>query len=152
MPRIGKLSAFLSSGVRHAEDFEAPNGKVPNSAFKDYNALFNLGYDLGTSTVLRGGFQLYRGDDIGIPGLSFAFPGATQDFQFSYYDRDLAHLTLEHAYQSSWFAESRAKLYWQRETRNFFSDQALDSSMYASFGVPPNGSSTRAQTLQDRLF
>ncbi len=152
VPRIGRLSAFISSGIRKASDFETPSGPVPNSSFRDYNALTNLRYDFTEKTSLKAGYQLYRGHDIGIPGLSFEFPGARQDFQFSNYDRDYAHFTLDHGYRGSWLAGTRVKTYWQREGRNFYSDQELSSFMFSSFGIPPRAGAQSAQTLQNRLF
>jgi hemoglobin/transferrin/lactoferrin receptor protein len=155
MPRFGKFAAFLSSGGRRAEDFESPKGKVPNSGFTDYNALFNLRYDFSDRLALKGGYQVYRGNDIGIPGLSFVMPGASQDFAFSYYDRDAAHLTLERAYRSSWLESAKVKTYYQRESRNFFSDQVVANAMYPSFGIfggPSVTSSDHVVTDQDRIF
>lgn len=151
-PRIGKLSAFLSSGYQKAENFETPTMTVANSQYKDYNALFNVRYDLTPRLALKTGYQLYRGTDIGIPGLSFAFPGATQDFSFSYYDRDLAHLTLDHSYANRWLENTRVKVYWQRERRNFYSDQNFDMTMAPAFGVPPRSGASYVITNQDRFF
>jgi hemoglobin/transferrin/lactoferrin receptor protein len=152
LPRIGRFSAFLSSGGRMAENFDAPSGEVRNSGFEDYNALFNLRYDFTEKTALKAGYQLYRGSDIGIPGLSFEFPGARQDFEFSNYDRDFAHLTLDHGYRNSWLSGTRARVYYQRESRNFFSNQYLESFMFNSFGVPPRTGAASAITDQDRFF
>jgi hemoglobin/transferrin/lactoferrin receptor protein len=152
MPRIGRFSAFVSSGARKAENFDTPDSEVRNSGFSDYNALANLRYDLTSRTALKAGYQLYRGDGIGIPGLSFEMPGARQDFQFSYYDRDWAHLTLERSHEGSWIEGTRSRVYYQRERRDFYSDQALDASMFPSFGVPPRAGASTAQTLQDRYL
>jgi len=153
-PRFGKLSTFLSVGARRADDFSTPDREVPNSAFEDYNGLFNLRYDFTGNTALKAGYQLYRGNDIGIPGLSFEFPGASQDFSFNYYDRDYAHLTLEHTYPGSWLEKTWIKSYWQRESRNFYSDQDFASYLFAAFGVPPSSASgvSSAVTHRDRLF
>lgn len=151
-PRIGKFSSFLSSGFRKADDFETPSKTVANSQYKDYNALFNLRYDLTPRLALKSGYQLYRGTDVGIPGLSFASPGASQAFQFSYYDRDLAHLTLEHRYPESWLASTSVKVYWQQERRNFFSDQNLSMGMAPAFGVPPRSGASYVVTDQNRFF
>src|SRR5262245_34161732 len=155
MPRIGKFAAFLSSGGRKAEDFGTPSGTVPNSGFSDYNALFNMRYDFTDRTALKGGVQLYRGNDIGIPGLSFSMPGASQEFSFSHYDRDAAHLTLERAHRGAWLESSRLKVYTQRESRNFFSHQNVSNPMYPSFGIfggPSVTGSDYVLTDQDRIF
>ena len=155
MPRIGRLSTFVSSGGRKAGDFQSPGGTVQNSSFSAYNALANLRYDWTRHLALKVGYQLYRGDGIGIPGLSTPTanfgPGNSTAFDFKYYDRDLAHLTLDHNYGSSWIETSRAKVYWQQERRNFFSTERIDSASYAIYGIPSNGSVYR-QTDQDRLF
>src|SRR6185295_15215306 len=114
--------------------------------FHDYNALSNLRYDFTEKTSLKAGYQVYRGKDIGIPGLSFAFPGASQAFEFSFYDRDYAHLTLDHGYRSSWLAGTTAKFYWQRERRDFFPNHELASFMFNAFGVPPRSGASSAVT------
>jgi outer membrane receptor protein involved in Fe transport len=137
MPRVGKLTAFLSAGGRRAEDFKTPNSgadvigstEVPNSGFRDYNGLANLRYPLTPHMALRGSWQLYRGSDIGLPGLKTAFPGFLQEFSFPEYDRDAAHLTLEHDYPEAWLAKTHATLYWQREHRNFFSHEEASSNV-----------------------
>ncbi len=151
-PRWAKLGMLVSGGWNRTEDFDSPAGKVHNSAFEDWNGAMNLRYDLSSRTSLRSGYQVYRGSDIGIPGLSFAFPGASQDFLFRNYDRDLAHLTLDEHYNDSWIENTRVRAYWQREQRNFFSTQELAASQYNNFGVPPRSGSTFANTEQDRFF
>ncbi|HYM81351.1 MAG TPA: TonB-dependent receptor [Candidatus Limnocylindria bacterium] len=152
MPQIGRWSAFISSGARRAENFDSPDGEVRNSGFSDYNALANVRYDFTEKTSLKAGYQIYRGSNIGIPGLSFETPGAMQDFEFAFYDRDLTHLTLDHGYRSSWLAGTMAKIYWQQERRDFFSDQQLAASMFSAFGVPPRTGAQSATTLQDRYL
>ena len=88
------------------------------------------------NTALKGGWQLYRGSDIGIPGLAFSAPGYSQEFQFPYYNRNAASLMVDHSYgASSWFASSSVKVYWQSEHRNFFSDINVD--LTGSPGFPP---------------
>ena len=130
MPQIGKLTAFISTGARKAEDFQTPdNGKVENSSFKAYNAIANLRYPLSQQTALTAGWQLYRGKDIGLPGLDLSVPGFSQSFNFPYYDRNSVEVKAEHAHApSSWFASSSAKLYWQNERRNFYSTMSFDNS------------------------
>lgn len=159
MPSAGRFSAFLSGGARRAEDFEAPDRTVGNSAFEDYNALANLRYDFTERLALKGGWQQYRGRDIGIPGLDLELPGATQHFQFSFYDRDFAHLTLDHRYPASaWMDRTRIQIYRQREHRDFYSEETLDRSQFTAFGIPPGGpgsapaNAQTRQTNQDRYF
>lgn len=126
VPRLGRFSAFLSTGYRKADDFESPDGEVPGSAFEAYDALFNLRYDFSDRTVLKSGVQFYRGDDVGIPGLAVDTPEFSQAFEYDYYDRDFVHLTLDRDYADSWLAGSRVRGYWQRERRNFHSDIRID--------------------------
>ena len=158
VPRIGRFSAYLSSGARRADNFEAPNGSVPNSQFQDYNALLNLRYDFTEKTALKSGYQVYRGRDIGIPGLDIRIPGEIDAFSFPFYERDLAHLTLDHGYRSSWLAGTRAKVYWQREHRSFFSEHSVARSNFYTdpyLALPPNSAPPTAQSVyqrQDRYF
>lgn len=151
-PTLGKFGAIVSGGWNNTSDFETPDGTVANSSFKDVNGALSARYDFSPRTILRGGYQAYRGEDIGIPGLSFDSPGASQAFLFRYYDRDMAHLTLEERYDNSWLETTRIRAYWQGERRNFFSTQALAASMFPSFGLPPRPGSTSATTEQDRFF
>jgi len=158
IPRIGKLSGFLSSGARKADNFEAPSGTVLNSQFQDYNALLNLRYDLTEKTSLKSGYQVYRGRDIGIPGLDIRAPGEIDAFSFPFYERDYAHLTLDHGYRDSWLAGTRVKGYWQREHRDFFSEHTVASSNFYTdpyLGLPPNSAPPSAASVhqtQDRYF
>jgi hemoglobin/transferrin/lactoferrin receptor protein len=150
MPRVGKLTAFLSGGARRALDFEIPTfGRVPHSKFKDYNGLANLRYDLTPHMVLKGGYQVYRGDGIGLPGLKTDAPGFVQEFSFPDYDRDAARLTLEHDYPDAWLTKTHATVYWQRERRNFFSHEEAGTGVIGPGPVP--GARTRI-TDQDRLL
>lgn len=151
-PRIGKLGAIVSGGGHDAGDFDAPEGSVPNSGYQDYNGLVSVLYEMSHRLTLRSGYQLYRATDVGIPGLSFASPGASQAFRFSNYDRDVAHLTLDEHYDNGWVENTRIRGYWQRERRNFFSTQNLAASQFNNFGLPPRAGSTFAITDQDRLF
>lgn len=158
MPRIGRFSAFVSSGGRNASDFHAPHYQVRNSDFNDYNALANLRYDFTEKTSLKLGWQVYRGRDIGIPGLSIYDPDAVQEFDFAYYNRDYAHLTLDHGYRNPWLAGTRVKFYWQQERRDFFSSQDVLASRFSDpqFGLPPSSSlppgTDRVVTTQDRYL
>jgi hemoglobin/transferrin/lactoferrin receptor protein len=151
-PRMGKLGAMFTGGWHNADNFDAPSGEVPNSAYKDWNGAGSLRYELSDRFTLRSGYQAYRGTDIGIPGLSFAFPGASQAFSFSYYDRDLVHLTLDERYDNSWLENTRIRAYWQRERRNFFSTQNLDAANAPLFGVAPRPGMSFVLTDQDRFF
>jgi len=142
-PTLGKFSAFLSAGGRNTADFETPDhGKVPNSSFSDYNAMANLRYALSARTALKAGWQLYRGNDIGIPGLSVTAPGFSQDFRFPYYNRNSVTLEAERTHDaSSWFASSSVKTYWQSEDRDFFSHMNIAA-----------GPGTTVQLTTDRYF
>ena len=131
MPQLGRLTAFISTGARKADDFETPdNGKIENSSFRAYNAMANLRYPLSDRTTLTGGWQLYRGREIGIPGLDFSSPQFSQTFNFPFYDRNSVQLMAEHTHDAtSWFASSSVKGYWQDESRNFFSKMSFDNSL-----------------------
>jgi len=137
-PRFGKFSAFVSSAMTNAENFRTPDhGRTPQSGFNDYNALANLRYQWTDRTALKGGWQLYRGHDIGLPGLAFSETGFEQFFKFPYYRRDEANLAVEHAYgASSWFSASSAKVYWQSEGRDFYSHMGIANDFVFGPGTP----------------
>jgi hemoglobin/transferrin/lactoferrin receptor protein len=161
-PHLGKLAAFLSGGGRHAFDYRLPDDpsnpltrRMPRSGFKDYDALANLRYELSPLMTLRGSYQLYRGNDIGLPGLAATLVDPTselvwfrQEFRFPDYDRDAASLMLERETPDSWVARTRARMFWQREHRNFFSHEEIATD---SLGPHPPSERTRV-TDQDRFF
>ena len=121
--RFRKVSGFFSGSGRKTDDFRNADARIPHSSFSDWNGLANLRYELTDHFALKGGYQLYRGRDIGVPGLDVAVPGYSQTFKFKDYDRDYAYLTLEHQYTGSLpLAGGRVKTYWQREHRDFYSD------------------------------
>lgn len=158
-PHIGRLSAFVSGGGTKTDDYRSPDRTVENSAFSSYNWLANGRYDLTDHLALKAGWQQYRANDAGIPGLTTDFPGYHQDFDFSFYNRDYAHVGIEHAYPSSWLQSTLLQFYWQREFRDFFSHELLDASNFTVFGVPPAGTpggppagTQTRQTNQDRYF
>ena len=128
--RARKLSGFFSGSGRKTDDFRNADGTIPHSSFSDWNALANLRYDFSDRLALKGGYQLYRASNVGIPGLDYAAPGYSQTFLFKYYDRDYAHLALDHQYaESSWLASTHIKTYWQREYRDFYSDIGITIPM-----------------------
>ncbi|HKQ59520.1 MAG TPA: TonB-dependent receptor [Candidatus Eisenbacteria bacterium] len=157
MPRLGKLTAFISSGGRRALNYALPDvqgieRKVANSGFKDYNALANLRYPLTPHIALKGGYQIYRGSSIGLPGLTAEIPFLfSQEFSFPNYDRDAAWLTMEHSYPQSWLAKTHAKVYWQRENRDFFSHVEEHVSFVPPGPPLPPGATYRISN-QDRFF
>jgi hemoglobin/transferrin/lactoferrin receptor protein len=153
-PYVGKLGMQIAGGWNKANDFETPDATVANSAYKDWNGAVNARYDFSSRLTLRTGYQAYRGTDIGIPGLSFDIPNAAkQDFSFRYYDRDLAHVTLDHHYPNGWVENTRLRAYWQNERRNFFSNENIQAAAFPTFGVfgAPLGAVSRV-TEQDRFF
>src|SRR5262249_28449055 len=77
-----QLSMLVAGGWPDAKDFESAAGTVKNSAYGDYNGMLGLNYEFTPRFDLSSGYQLYRAQDVGIPGLSFSVPGASQDFKF----------------------------------------------------------------------
>ena len=131
--RRGPLGVFVSGGGRRAEDFRAGGGgDVANSGFSDWNGQARLRYEATERLTVRLGYQFSRTRDVGIPGLSFVEPDATQLYQFAFYDRDHASLALEHTYPDIWLKDTRVSFYWHRERRDFFSDQYVLSTRSAT--------------------
>lgn len=172
MPRVGRLSGFISGGARRALDYKTPvadrplaealglptSVRIPHSSFKDWNGLANLRYGLTPHMALRAGYQLYRGTSIGLPGLTAELLDPStgdrlffQEFNFPDYDRDAAYLMLEHQYPQRWLSKTHAKVYWQREHRNFFSHEEFSTLLFPPGTPLPTGARTRI-TNQDRFF
>lgn len=128
VPRLGNLSGFVSGSLARAEDYESPTGKIQDSGYESGAGLVNLRYDFTPKTALKAGYQMYRADDIGIPGLTVSVPGYSQEFRFKDYDRNFAHTTLEHAYSNSWLDHTSIRGFWQQEKRNFQSDILINTA------------------------
>lgn len=158
-PRLGAVTAHLAGGYRGASNFTSPDGEVPHSSFRDYNGMGDLRWGPTANVTVDAGYQMYRGNDIGIPGLSSptaSYPdGMQQFFAFKNYDRDQGHLSIEHRYAHSWIASSRINLYGQAERRNFYSTEIIGQQAYPTFGInfdPNSTGSAYRQTDQDRFF
>lgn len=157
--RRGPVGVFVSGGGRRADDFRAGGGgDVMNSGFRDWNGQARLRCEATERLTVRLGYQFSRTRDVGIPGLSFVERDATQLYQFAFYDRDHASLVLEHTYPGIWLKDTRVSFYWQRERRDFFSDQYVLASRFSDgqFGLPrgpgiPAGAAAVSQR-QDRYF
>jgi outer membrane receptor protein involved in Fe transport len=157
--RRGPLGLSVAGGGRRAGDLRAGGGEeIANAGFGGWNGQARLRYAATDRTTLRLGYQLSRTNDIGIPGLSFAEPDATQLYRFAFYDRDHVSLAAEHTYPDIWLKDTRVGVYWQRERRDFFSDQEVLASRFADgqFGLPPApaipaGAASVSQ-VQDRYF
>jgi hemoglobin/transferrin/lactoferrin receptor protein len=159
VPHVGRFSAFLAGGQRTSRDYQSPDGKISNSAYNDYNGLANLRYDFTERMALKAGYQQYRASNIGIPGLSVPYadfgPGNNTKFMFRHYNRDEAHVALDHSYPTSWLASSHVNVYWQKEQRDFWSNEQIPAAYYAMYGInfdPNSGSSSFRNTNQDRYF
>ncbi len=135
MTKLSRLSLMFSGGGRKADDYKNAAGTIPQSGFSDWNGLASARYDFTDRLALKGGYQFYRAKNVGIPGLDYSEPGFVQTFDFKNYDRDFAHLALEHQYPaSSWLASTQIKTYWQREHRNFWSYMGFSGPYASLFG------------------
>ncbi len=157
--RRGPLGLFVAGGGRWAGDFRAGGGgDGAHSGCGGWNGQARLRYAATERTTLRLGYQSSRTNDIGIPGLSFVEPDATQLYEFAYYDRDHVSLAAEHTYPGIWLKDTRVSLYWQRERRDFFSDQYVLASRFADgqFGLQPAwtipAGAAAVSQVQDRYY
>ncbi len=157
--RRGPLGLSVAGGGRRAGDLRVGGGEaIANSGFDGWNGQARLRYAATERTTLRLGYQLSRTSDIGIPGLSFAEPDATQLYSFAFYDRDHVSLAAEHTYPDIWLKDTRVAFYWQRERRDFFSDQEVLAARFGDpqFGLPPGpgipADAAAVSQVQDRYF
>jgi hemoglobin/transferrin/lactoferrin receptor protein len=155
-----RFSAVVAGGARKADDFRNADGTIRNSGFGSWNALAILRYELTDRLDVSSGWQTSRARRVGLPGLNLEQPGDFGRFSFRFYERDHAHLTLDHSYPDSWLAQSRIRVYWQRESRDFFSEHAVDSAQFYNdrylglnpFYNPAPPTATAISQEQDRYF
>ena len=67
-------SSKISGSHRKADDAETPNGKLKNSRFSDYSLSGSLNVQPISNHLLKINYQLFKAEDVGIPGGAPLFP------------------------------------------------------------------------------
>jgi len=90
----GPRASFRLGGTFFsAEDYESPEGIVPNSGMESTAGDAHARFLLSDRSLLRADVEVYRGKDIGFPGFDPANSGVT--ILFPSFDRDKAGVTYE---------------------------------------------------------
>lgn len=78
----------LTLSGRDAENAMTPRGELPNSQFNDLTFSTLLGFKLAENKEVLFNYQLFNGNDIGIPGASSLFPTIAR-VSYKFVQRDL---------------------------------------------------------------
>lgn len=135
-----RWSFLLSGGIRKAEDYKSPQGKVVNSALEqDDNFDFKGKYNLtpGQEILLEG--QRFRAEGIGYPGTPNEF---TPKFYFPYHNRDKVALRYEAKNLTPRLLSLKTKVYYQKLSKNFESD-------LSTLIIPPMNLRSLSRTFTD---
>ena len=90
----GPRASFTLGGTFFsAEDYESPEGIVPNSGMESSAGDAHARFLLSDRSLLRADLEVYRGKDIGFPGYDPATSGVT--ILFPSFDRDKVGVTYE---------------------------------------------------------
>ncbi len=79
--------AKITGSYRKAEDVKTPIGELKNSQFEDYSISGNLNISPYQNHLLKFNYQLFKADDVGIPG-SAVFPN-NADVRYPHEKREL---------------------------------------------------------------
>lgn len=88
-----RMTFHLGAGYFEANDYESPEGVVPNSGMTQKSVDGNLRFMLGPQGVLRADLQSTRTLDVGFPGYDPVTSGI--DISFPRFDRDKYALTYD---------------------------------------------------------
>lgn len=69
-----KWSARISGSFRKADNTNTPAGEIKNSRYKDYGASGSFNYAPIDNHLLKLNYQLFKAEDVGIPGGAPLFP------------------------------------------------------------------------------
>ena len=90
----GPRASFRLGGTFFtAEDYESPEGIVPNSGMESTSGDAHARFLLSDRSLLRADVEVFRGKDIGFPGFDPATSGVT--ILFPHFDRDKVGATYE---------------------------------------------------------
>ncbi len=68
------FSTKISGSYRNADNIKTPIGEIKNSHFKDYSFSGALNFTPFANQVLKLNYQLFKAEDVGIPGAEPNFP------------------------------------------------------------------------------
>jgi hemoglobin/transferrin/lactoferrin receptor protein len=127
-------STKLSGNYRKANNIQTPSGELRNSQFEDYGFSGALNIFPLENHKLKIDYQLFRADDVGIPGAS-VFPN-TADVRYPYERRELISAEYEIQNISKTFYKFSAKYSYQLINRDVENIPYIVQNIPASGGNP----------------
>jgi hemoglobin/transferrin/lactoferrin receptor protein len=127
-------SINLSGSYRKANNIQTPEGELNNSQFEDYSFSGGLNIFPIDNHKLKIDYQLFRADDVGIPGAS-VFPN-TADVSYPYERRELISGGYEIQNISKIFYKLSAKYSFQLINRDVENIPHIVQNIPASGGNP----------------
>lgn len=127
-------STKLSGSYRKANNTQTPQGELNNSQFKDYSFTGALNIFPIDNHRLKLDYQLFRADDVGIPGAS-VFPDIAE-VRYPYEKRELVSAGYEIQNISKVFYKLTAKYSYQLINRDVENTPNIVQNIPASGGNP----------------
>jgi hemoglobin/transferrin/lactoferrin receptor protein len=127
-------STKLSGSYRKANNTQTPNGELKNSQFEDYSFSGALNIFPIDNHKLKTEYQLFRADDVGIPGAS-VFPN-NADVRYPFERRELFSAGYEIQNISKTFYKLSAKYSYQLINRDVENIPYIVQNIPASGGNP----------------
>lgn len=127
-------SAKLSGSYRKANNTQTPIGELKNSQFEDYSFSGGLNIFPVDNHKLKIDYQLFRADDVGIPGAS-VFPD-NAEVRYPYEKRELISAEYEIQNISKVFYKLAAKYSYQLINRDVENIPHIVQNISASGGNP----------------
>ncbi|GAB6282725.1 MAG: TonB-dependent receptor [Ignavibacterium sp.] len=88
------LSFKISGSYRNANNIKTPIGKIKNSQFEDYSFSSAVNFKLFENQILKLNYQLFKAEDVGIPGAEPNFPN-NADVRYPQEKRELISAVYE---------------------------------------------------------
>lgn len=129
-------SSKISGSYRKADDAETPHGKLQNSKFSDYSLSGSLNLQPISNQLLKINYQLFKAEDVGIPGGAPLFP-VNADVRYPNEKRELISAGYEILNISSLFSKVMVRYSHQYILRDVENIPGIVQNIPASGNMPP---------------
>lgn len=129
-------SSKFSGSYRKADDIHTPAGKLRNSRFSDYSLSGILNIQPWSNHLLKINYQLFKAEDVGIPGAAPLFPN-NADVRYPNEKRELISAGYEIQNISSLFSKVMVRYSHQFILRDVENIPGIVQNIPASGTMPP---------------
>lgn len=129
-------SSKFSGSYRKADDADTPQGKLKNSRFSDYSLSGSLNVQPIDNHLLKINYQLFKAEDVGIPGGAPLFPD-NADVRYPNEKRELISAGYEIQNISSLFSKVMVRYSHQFIFRDVENIPGIVQNIPASGNMPP---------------